>query len=169
MIGFLKRPVVGEAETLQAARRLADTLAPFSPTKVLYIASGGEALGRAIAAQLLVPVDALDICYPASRVTAKPVRRAIFPFKELLYRFTRPVVNLKIKLHAASNERVVLVDDSAATGRTLRVALSTLKAAGIPRERVRTAVYRKGSGVAELVDCYETTSRVRFVHRPHRK
>ena len=162
MVGIRRRPVIGEAAVYRAARHLADTLTPFAPTTVLYIASGGEMLGREIAARLGISVDALDIRYPASRVRDNWARRLVFPFKEVLYRLSRPTIRSKSALRLTQDARIVLVDDSAATGRTLRVALAALQASGIPRERVRTAVFRKGSGASDLVDCFETTERVRF-------
>ena len=162
MPGFRRRPVIGEEAVYRAARHLADALTPFDPTTVLYIASGGEMLGRAIAAHLGVSVNGLDICYPASRVNGNWARHLVFPLKEVLYRLSGPTIRSKSTLRLTRDARVVLVDDSAATGRTLRVALEALQVSGIPRERVRTAVFRKGSGASDLVDCFETTERVRF-------
>lgn len=155
------RSLVGESEIYRAAEGLAEKLRDFAPARVVFIKTGGERMGKSIATALGIPVQGLDIRYPASRVS-KPLRRGLFPIKELLYKLSRPSVRSSFDLSLNNAERIVLVDDSASSGKTLRLALQYLQNLGLDRSQIRTVVYRRGPGAADVVDCFETVDRVFF-------
>jgi hypoxanthine phosphoribosyltransferase len=154
-----------------AQRRLAldllPRLRPFSPQAVVFIRRGGETAGRAIAEELGVPALPLDIRYPATRLIERapgPLAIVLLAAKELLYRATRPSPGS----HRAQDlpppgTRVLLVDDSASSGRTVRVALQTLAGAGIDRRSVRVAVIRCGPRARGRVDHFAVAERLFFV------
>jgi hypoxanthine phosphoribosyltransferase len=150
----------------ELARELARRLAPFEPAAVIYLERGGALPGRAIARRLRIPWYPLEIHYPATgvlRSLPRPLGALAVPFKELCYRLTapRPARRAAITL-PPPDTRVVLVDDSASSGRTLRVALALLAARGFDRERVRVVVLRCGRRARGLVDCYAVAEPVRF-------
>ena len=161
---LLGRPIVTDADLTAAAEAFAEALRPFAPTRVVYIETGGARLGTHLAAVLAIPCEGLPIRYPRSH--RSPFAKALlFPLKEVMYRLQRPKAQGALKLLATADDRIVLVDDSASSGRTLRLALSALEERGIPRDRTRTAVYRRGSRAAAVTDLFRTKHPVHFSRR----
>jgi adenine/guanine phosphoribosyltransferase-like PRPP-binding protein len=134
------------------ASHLAAELRSFGPTRVVYIETGGAALGKAIAHILGIPSIGIDIRYPYSRISSSLIRFVLFPIKELLYRLSSPSIGISSGLCINSSERIALVDDTASSGKTLRLALDRLSSLGISRDRIRIAVLRAGFGAEAVVD-----------------
>ncbi|MDD5306263.1 MAG: hypothetical protein PHU25_02970 [Deltaproteobacteria bacterium] len=80
-------------------------------------------------------------------------RALMWPVKETAYRLTRPSFEGRAP-DLAPDVRVALIDDSASSGRTLRIALEVLSGLGIPRDRVYVAVLRCGPRARALVDAF---------------
>ncbi|HUT76868.1 MAG TPA: hypothetical protein VM285_04235 [Polyangia bacterium] len=141
-----------------SALTLAAELAGFGASGVVCLGRGGEAPARVIAAELGLPLIALDVRYPHSRLLERVplcARPPLFLFKEILYRLGRPVPapDAGRSLPAPGlADRLLLVDDSASSGRTLEVALGVLADHGWPRDRIRVAVLRCGARARSLVD-----------------
>jgi hypoxanthine phosphoribosyltransferase len=135
-----------------AAAHLAAKLRPFAPTRVVYIETGGAPLGKAIAANLGILATGIDIRYPYSRISSSLIRCALFPAKELIYRLTSPSICQSDDFHIDSSARIALVDDTASSGKTLRLALDYLESLEISPERIRTVVIRAGGKAAPIVD-----------------
>lgn len=162
----LLRKRVDRATSTRLARELAGPLTGFEPEAVVFIRCGGEAPGLAIADELGLPARGLDVRYPLSRLierAPRALRPALLAVKELAYRAAPPRAadERDCRLPVAGT-RVVLVDDSASSGRTVRAALAILDAHGIPRRSVRVAVVRCGPRAQPLVDAYALTERVVF-------
>jgi hypoxanthine phosphoribosyltransferase len=164
----LRRRRIDAAEQRRLAHVLADELVSFEPEAVVYIHSGGRVPGRAIAEALDVPSSRIDIRYPATRLIGRlprSLRPFLFALKELLYRATRPdLVDLVCESLPPAGSRVVLVDDSASSGKTLRAALLVLGSRGIDRDRVRVAVLRCGLRARPDVDHFAIAEPVMIVH-----
>jgi hypoxanthine phosphoribosyltransferase len=161
----LGRKALGRSEAKDLAQSLAPRIAGFSPTTVVFLGQGGAAAGEALASSLGVPAAMLDVRYPLSRVLARvgPLSRAfLLPLKELAYRLTRPA-HRGVLPDLGPDPRVALIDDSASSGRTLRIALETLAGLGVPRERVCVAVLRCGPRARGLVDVFALEEPVAFV------
>jgi hypoxanthine phosphoribosyltransferase len=137
---------------------LAAQLSGFGATAVVYLRRGGEAPARAIAAELGLPLFPLDVRYPHSRSLERiPIwaRPPLFLFKEILYRLGHPVPapDAGRSLPAPDPaDRLLLVDDSASSGRTIAAALRILAERGWTRERIRVAVLRCGARARPWVD-----------------
>ena len=160
---FLGRPVLGQSDVQELASRLATRLSDFEPKQVLYLKRGGERVGKEIARILGLPSQGLDICYPVSRIERTWLSALIWPLKELIYRMAAPTI--KNSLNSISipiTERLALVDDSAGTGRTLRIALDALRGLGVDESLIRVAVIRCGKRARSLVDHFEIGEPVLF-------
>ncbi|MDJ0765791.1 MAG: phosphoribosyltransferase [Myxococcota bacterium] len=147
------------------AQRLAVRISHRPVQLVVYIEQGASGLGVAVAKALNVPVVGLDISYPLSRTLNRAprfLRAMAWPIKEVTYRFTSPRRNASLPSCLSDAYRIALIDDTASTGRTLKAAIRVLADAGIDRDRITTAVIRCGKQALPLVDCFETTDRVRF-------
>ena len=159
-------PRLEDADVARLAHELARSVAPFGPSAVIYLHRGGAPVGRTMAAALDVPCFRLDVRYPATallRRLPRPVEVLAFPLKELAYRLTAPrAVDGSDAAWPAPTERVVLVDDSASSGRTVRAALAALARRGFPRERISVAVIRCGAGARDVVDHFALSAPVRF-------
>jgi hypoxanthine phosphoribosyltransferase len=146
------------AETRRRALALAPKLAGFGATAIAFLRRGGEAPARLIAEQLDLPLFPLDVRYPLSRLIerAPPAARPLlFLCKEAAYRLGSPVPAPGAVLavpRPGPGERLLLVDDSASSGRTLAGALRLLAGRGWTRDRVRVAVLRCGPRARALVD-----------------
>jgi hypoxanthine phosphoribosyltransferase len=140
------------------ARSLASRLAGFGAAVVVCVRRGGEPPARVIAGELGLPLFFLDVRYPFSRLLERawaPIRPLLFLFKEPLYRLGSPASapDAGRSLPAPGpGDRLLLVDDSASSGRTLEVALGLLAAKGWTRDRIRVAVLRCGTRARSLVD-----------------
>ena len=126
------------------------------PQAVLYVATGGHALGMALAEQLNVPLFSIDVRYPLSRFMEKfPI---LAPFcwliKETLYRFTPPTLTTAASRNSlpAGLTRVILADDRVSSGRTLKAVLVHLKTTGIEKKHLRVVTWRCGENSRHLVD-----------------
>ncbi|MBW2277316.1 MAG: phosphoribosyltransferase [Deltaproteobacteria bacterium] len=149
------------------AQSMAGQLADFDATALIYLRDGGQAPGQTLARELGLPASGLDIRYPLSRVLDKApgwLRPTLLVVKELTYRMTapKPAPSDEEPL-PPSGTRVILFDDSASTGRTIRTALKILATQGIPRECVCVTVLRCGSRARPLVDHFAMSRRVSFV------
>jgi hypoxanthine phosphoribosyltransferase len=136
---------------------IAHKLESFCPDRIVYIARGGEALGKVVADELGLPLTELDLRYPVSRLisSASPLfRLVLILFKEVAYRLTVPSTGQPMAPLSAG-ERVALIDDSASSGKTLRKAISILEDAGVDKSRIRVAVIRCGKRARSIVDFYE--------------
>lgn len=162
----LLRKKVDPAQSMRLARELAGRLTGFEPQAVVYVRRGGEAPGLAIADELSLPACEIDIRYPLSRLlelTPRALRPALLVVKEIAYRAARPRAADESRLRLPdAGTRVVLVDDSASSGRTVRAALASLEAHGIPRSAVRVVVVRCGRRARPLVDAYALAEPVLF-------
>lgn len=155
---FSKRPIIDESERRDMTVRLARKIAPFGPSAIVYIEEGGERVGRDLARELGIPACGIDISYPMSRMLNRkpaPVRALLWPLKELVYKVGGPSANRPFG-DPCGADRVVLVDDSASSGRTIAAALRMLERAGIGRSRIKTATLRCGIRARSLVDFFET-------------
>jgi hypoxanthine phosphoribosyltransferase len=161
----LGRRLILRSDILCAALRLAERLAPHRPTAVIYLERGGALLGKAIAQELEVPAWGLNICYPLSRAAPFPLSIFTLPLKEIAYRLTTPSRGPAKDAFLRFEGPVALVDDSAATGRSLKLALETLRDHGVPRNAVKTAVIRCGKSARALVDYYELDDPAVFLVR----
>lgn len=151
---------------IEAGARLAERLSAFAPGAVFYVREGGAAVGRAIAGRLSVPAFGIDVRYPWRRaIDGLPaaLRPALWPLKELAYRALDPRPGRAGPDAFPPFERAVLVDDTASSGRTLRVALEALRSRGIPREALRVAVIRCGPRARGQVDVFLTGERIRVL------
>ncbi len=145
-----------EIETM--AGTLVAQLADFDPQAVVYIHSAGQFFGEAIARSYSTDLFKLDLRYPFSRVLTaipKPLLIPLWPLKELMYKISNPSFKGTAQL-PNPGVRVILVDDSASSGRTIRTALRILKDNGHKRKDIRVAVLRCGARARELVDHYVT-------------
>ena len=133
---------------------LVNTLARQRPTAVYYVATGGRVLGCALARELSVPAVPIDICYPMSaplRRTPRWLAALLWPLKEIAYKISTPRCHTEtVPRHGEGP--VVLVDDSASSGKTLRIALSTLGRFGIEPEHAIRVVGRCGNRARKLVN-----------------
>jgi hypoxanthine phosphoribosyltransferase len=146
-----------------AGKALAERVAPFRPSAVIFIRDGGELLGRSLARHLSVPAFGLDLSYPLRRRLDRlplPLRAALWPVKELVYRVTRPrLAPGALDDGTPRADRAILVDDTASSGRTISAAVEALAARGIPRSALRVVVLRCGPRAKPLVDEYLTDGR----------
>lgn len=160
---------IGPEELQQLTARLAAAVRAERPEVVVYIERGGEPVGRGIAATLGIPAQGLAVRYPASPVLERlpaTLRTALWPLKELLYRAAPPqTAATAVPPSLPARARMLLVDDTASSGRTLDLALRVLADAGHPRERVVTAVIRCGSRARPVVDFHLLEERVRISPR----
>ena len=156
--------MLDKSDVQMLASRLSERLSDFCPKRVVYLETGGEPVGKAVARQLNLPSQGLDISYPASRIEWPWLKALLWPLKELIYRMTVPSIRSPLG-QMPKSERLVLIDDSAGTGRTLRVALDALRELGIDESLVRVAVIRCGKRARSLVDYFEIGERVLFKGR----
>jgi len=160
------RETIDRAEARRLASSMAARLAAFDAGALVYVKDGGRIPGLALAGELGLPAVGLDIRYPLSRVLhdAPPwLGIPLLAVKELAYRLTAPEPGRAAEEPLPPpGTRVILFDDSASSGRTIRAALSLLAARGIPRDSVRVAVLRCGPRARPLVDCFGLSRRVRF-------
>ena len=161
------RETIESHEACRLARGLAGRLSGFRASALVYLMEGGRAPGLALAEELGLPARGLDIRYPLSRtLDAAPrwLRPPALAVKELAYRLTEPrPAGPKGEQLPSAGDRVVLFDDSASSGRTIRAALGILAARGIPRESVQVVVLRCGGRARPLVDHFAISRRVTFV------
>jgi len=151
--------ISGHDTARAAALELASRARGFDPQAVLSILTGGAEVGGAIAEALGVPAYGLDLSYPWSRLAARvpaPLRLGLWPLKELAYRIGGPRLAGGSIDRLPRLERAVLADDSASSGRTLRVAIEALERRGLPRGTLFVAVIRCGRGAEHLVDAHVT-------------
>ncbi len=142
------------------AGTLAAQLADFDPQAVVYIHSQGHFFGELIARSYGADLFKLDLRYPFSRVLTsipRPLHVPLWPLKELIYKVSAPSFNGAVQL-PRPGVRITLVDDSASSGRTIRIALRILEDNGHKRKDIRVAVFRCGGRARELVDHYVTGS-----------
>ncbi len=149
-------------ETMAGA--LVAQLADFDPQAVVYIHSQGHFSGEVLARSYGADLFKLDLRYPFSRVLAsipRPFLIPLWPLKELMYKVSAPSLKGAAQL-PSPGVRITLVDDSASSGRTIRMALSILEDNGHKRKDIRVAVLRCGGRAQELVDHYVTGNPVIF-------
>ena len=133
---------------------LASIVAEHQPRALYYIATGGRELGTALAQRLSVPAIPLEISYPLSgplRRLPRWVAASLWPVKEITYKFTAPRSRCEFS-RLETNGPIVLVDDSASSGKTLSLALDELNKHEITGDRVIRVVGRCGRRARELVD-----------------
>ena len=150
----------------ELALKLVPAIRRFDPTAVVYVHRGGTVIGRALSTALGLPCHRLDIHYPLTlplRRVPAPLATLALPLKELCYRLTEPrALDPGSKRLPGSTDRVVLVDDSASSGRTIRTALAILEDHGIPRSRIEVAVIRCGPRARRIVDHHVLDRPARF-------
>jgi len=121
---------------------------------LFYIDTGGREFGCMIANSLNINATALDIRYPFSRLLAKTpflLRPLLWIFKEIVYRATIPSTKEGCK-QILCESPVILVDDSASSGKTLEMAIDKLKGYGLNRSDITVVVLRCGKSARHLVD-----------------
>ena len=135
------------------AKIAADALSPFVPDMVIYIEKGGRPLGDALATHFGVRAIGIDIAYPLSRLSHPLLTLLVFPFKEVVYRLTRPrVIDMNhIEGPLQLCRRLLLVDDTASSGKTLRLALGALELLNY-KDEIRVVVGRAGANARALTD-----------------
>jgi hypoxanthine phosphoribosyltransferase len=97
----------------------------------------------------------LNIGYPLSRLPHPLLHWMAFPIKEVVYRLTRPrlVDNpTAFPVHPLTGEKILLVDDTASSGKTLKIAFDFLITSGAHAKDIRVAVGRAGQRVRSLLD-----------------
>jgi hypoxanthine phosphoribosyltransferase len=141
------------------ALELVPRLAAFDPAAIVYVASGGRLPGTVVAEALGLPLHGLDIRYPFSRLASRvppAVRALAWPVKEILYRLGEPRTRGDGGSLPAPGTRVILIDDSASSGKTISVAVAELARNGLERRDVLVAVLRCGRRARGVVDVYGT-------------
>jgi hypoxanthine phosphoribosyltransferase len=163
---LLRRKTISDDDYEEIATRFAGRLAGFAPSLVIYLEQGGRELGLALARELHIQAVGLDLSYSMSRFIQRlPVfaRVLAWPVKEILYKSTLPKLNEGVgQIPDASHVRILLVDDSASTGRSLRLGLNVLRDAGVSRQRIRVLVIRCGKRARSTVDLFEFGEPVLF-------
>ncbi len=138
-----------EAQRLEGLTR---QLGDFVPDVVVYIERGGRALGEALARCYGVSASPLDIAYPLSRLPHSVLRGLVFPIKEIAYRLTGPRLHSPFGMQDVdATADVLLVDDTASSGKTLQRAREALWFNG-HRGEIRVVVARAGKRVAPKID-----------------
>lgn len=161
------RKVVSKPEMCDTARDLKPRVLKFAPDTVVYIEEGGKTFGLAIAKELGIPAVGVDIGYPLSsslNSKKRAVRVLAWPLKELVYKFSKPTLRKKMD-DTRKLGRVLLVDDSASSGRSIETAVAYLGSRGVDRCEITIAVFRCGSKAKSLVDFFETAEPVLFAGR----
>jgi hypoxanthine phosphoribosyltransferase len=146
---------VNRRKEKQNAAALRRKLSPFVPDRVIYIERGGRALGIALAAGFNVPSFGIDIGYPLSRLPHPLLYAAVFPIKEICYRLTRPRLVSRPRFlgdKQLRTENILLVDDTASSGKSLEIASKLLREAGVSPRNLRVVVARRGRRADALVD-----------------
>ncbi len=141
-----------EVKTKKGAEYLVKSLQSFSPQKVIYIETGGKNLGQELAKLLGIELQSLDVRYPFSRIKSPFLKAVLFIAKEALYKLTSPSINKTCEVKVNSQDRILLVDDTASSGKTLSLAIEHLKSFGVSREKIKTAVMRCGKKASCVVD-----------------
>ncbi len=161
---ILSRTVLCSTDVEELATRLARKIEDFAPNLVVYLERGGAVVGGCIGDQLGLPVVGIDVSYPLSRALSTLPRFgevAAWPIKEILYRFGEPRLN-RLPEEISGAERIALVDDSASSGKSLKLALKNLEQLGIDRRRICVAVVRCGPRARSIVDYFEIGRPVLF-------
>ncbi|MBN2801575.1 MAG: phosphoribosyltransferase [Deltaproteobacteria bacterium] len=138
-------------------------LKEINPKGVVFIANGGRTAGVTLSKILGLPLFCVDIRYPLSRLMDRRnifIKGFLWLFKELIYRVTTPersgdcpgLLNQKEELPFKPGERVILVDDSVSSGRTIKMALVLLEEKGLLRGDIFIATQRCSRSSEELVD-----------------
>ncbi|MBN2341926.1 MAG: hypothetical protein JXR45_10560 [Deltaproteobacteria bacterium] len=120
----------------------------------MYLETGGRPLGQALGNSLGVPVFSLNIRYPLSRwMSRNPVAAPIlWLVKEIMYKWTRPVLKSPVDLPHTLSVPLVLADDRVSSLRTVNAALKTLAARGVTRSQVIVVTQRAGHRAVAGVD-----------------
>ena len=137
------------------ANDLAQPLKDICLDAVIYIKNGGFIVGKAVADKLNLPLFGIDVRYPFSRRLdwfPNFVRPVLWPLKEILYRYGYPSSNSEKSILPGKASRVLLIDDTASSGKTLRTAIKLLEDAGIKRKNIITAALRCGERAQDVVD-----------------
>ncbi len=140
---------------------LAKKLKEFQPQIIVYIENGGRIVGETISEEMHLPLFSLDIRYPFSRLMDKTpwaLRPLLLFSKEIFYRFSSPTLSPK-RIDIASTNKIALVDDSASSGKTLKIALDILKQNCFESCNIQTAVVRCGKRALPIVDHYALMKR----------
>ena len=151
-------------EQHEMARRLVDQAREFSPNSVYYVETGGHTTAEVLGEALGIPKRGIDLRYPLSRIAGRglsPLKIILFPFKEIAYRLTNPSGGDILEIPEPGT-RILLVDDSASSGRTLEVAIRILADCGLDRKDIFVAVLRCGARASGLVDARVTGERIVF-------
>ena len=132
---------------------LIEQLEGFAPDAVLFIERGGRPLGEALAQRYHVPAIGIDVAYPLSRLSHRTIRWMAFPVKELAYRLTSPrlISETDDLSHIDTAANLLIVDDSASSGKTLGVVRKELASMGHLGQN-RVAVGRLGRRAVPWVD-----------------
>ncbi len=164
---IFSRTVLSHADVEQLSVRLARRMEDFAPNLVVYLERGGAVVGGCIGDQLGVPVVGIDVSYSLSRTLSRLPRVGevvAWPIKEVSYRFGEPRLN-RLPRDLSGAERIALVDDSASSGKSLKLALRSLEKLGFDRRRVCVGVIRCGSRARSIVDYFEIGRPVLFERR----
>lgn len=109
-------------------------------------------MGEALAQRFNVPALGIDVAYPLSRLP-RIIRWIGFPMKEIAYRLTSPRLmgQPEVLDHLDTNAKLLVVDDSASSGKTLCIVRDALARRG-HRGELRVVVGRLGQRAVPLVD-----------------
>ena len=156
--------ILTQGHVREMAHKLIEKISPFKPDVVVYLKDGGKTLGAQMAKDLKIPLQGLDISYPLSRLlnrTPGPLRAPLWPAKEIAYRIGTPQLHEPISL-PIETQRIALVDDTASSGRSLKIAIDALEYEGFSRAQIKTAVLRCSTRARPLVDYFLTDKPVLF-------
>ena len=152
---------IKEEKIRQHSKALAEKLKEFQPEIIVYIENGGRIVGETISKDMHLPLYSLNIRYPFSRLMDRApsaLRPLLLLSKEIFYRFSTPGL-LPPKKAIISAKKIVLVDDSASSGKTLRTAIGFLKKHQGKSCQIKTAVVRCGKNAIPIVDYYSLIKR----------
>jgi hypoxanthine phosphoribosyltransferase len=128
-------------------------LSGFKNSIVVAIAEGGIPLGLAASEFLKTALIELNIRYPLSRLSARApfLKPVLWPFKELIYKMTSPSWQGSLPV-LKREDKILLIDDTVSSGKTVNCALEVLKKKGIKQKNITVATYRAGKKGKKMVD-----------------
>ena len=146
--------------TEAAIADLIERISVFDPAAAVCIEKGGHELGLQVSRALDIPLYPLEIRYslsPALERLPAGLRLLAWPVKELAYKSGHPSLKRPLRI-PANLGRIVLLDDSASSGKTLACALRHLRAAGYERSSVCCCVLRCGVNARKTADLWPSTA-----------
>ncbi len=104
----------------------------FKPDLIIAIESSGVNIGKTIARMLSAKLITVNIKRPVSNTNLPK------PVKEIIKLFQAPKIN-GIPIENLQNKKILVVDNSISSGKTINLALKYLMRKGAKKEEIRTA------------------------------